>query len=311
MPEIRHDAISGRSVIVATERASRPHTVASAAAIAEPTDCPFCANNEGMTPPEVARTGQGSPDAPGWRVRTVPNLYPIVEPSSTAASGATGAHEVVVLSPDHLADFGRLDDTTAIDALLMMRDRVKYHLSAGRAFAFAFINHGRIAGASIAHPHAQVVALDVVPEAVVDMAARFDTIDLIAQELAVARDNDLVVIDGDAPAWSPPASPNSFGLRVAHLTARSQFSDATDEEIGAVALSICDSLARLSDALGNPAYNVVLHTAWPTCVPNYMHWHAELIPRLGHHAGLEFGTGMFVNVVAPEDAATILRSGRT
>jgi len=271
-------------------------------------DCPFCAGNEAMTPPEVARTGGGEPDAPGWRVRVVPNLYPIVGAGAHVNGSATGAHEVVILSPDHRADFGALDDDTAVEVLLVMRDRVGHHLDAGRAFAFAFVNHGRAAGASIAHPHAQVVALDVVPPRVVEMAERFAVQDLVPGELAAARAADLVVIDGPAPAWCPPASPSAYGMRCAHRSTRARFDEATDAEIRVVALGVRDALARVDTLLGSPAYNVVVHTGAPGVHAGEMHWHAELVPRLGHHAGFEFGTGMLVNVVPPEQAATLLRA---
>ena len=150
-----------------------------------------------MTPPEVHRVGDGAPDTPGWRVRVVPNLYPIVAPAEPDApetthhaqggmvTQATGAHEVVILSPNHQASFGRLDDTGAIEVLTVIRDRVRHHLEAGHSYVQAFVNQGRAAGASIAHPHAQLVALDLVPPEVENglervLSARTD---LVAREL--------------------------------------------------------------------------------------------------------------------------------
>ncbi len=277
MPELRHDAISGRSVIVAIERAARPFTFPKPpASTTEPGDCPFCAGREEMTPPEVHRTGPGEAETQGWRVRVVPNLYPIVGPaephdpprtvdfgSEHGATAVAGAHEVVVLSPDHDAAFARLDDDAAIEVLAVIRDRVRFHLDAGHAYVQAFVNHGEAAGASIAHPHAQLVALDMVPPAVAASVDRLATSDLVARELADARRENLVVLDGPAPAWSPFAAWVPYGLRVAHRSTRARFDEATDAEIRVVALGLRDALARLLDTLGDVPYNVVLRTAPP------------------------------------------------
>ncbi len=321
MPELRHDAISGRSVIVAIERAARPFTFPSApAGGAEPDDCPFCAGREEMTPPEVHRTGEGPAETEGWRVRVVPNLYPIVgpgephEPASApgfgTAHGATpvaGAHEVVVLSPDHDASFASLDDDAAVEVLTVIRERVRFQLDAGHAYVQAFINHGKAAGASIAHPHAQVVALDLVPGAVDAGIDRLATTDLVARELADARRDDLVVIDGPAPAWSPFAAWVPYGLRVAHRSTRARIEDATDAEVRVVALGLRDALRRLRGALGDVPYNLIIRTAPPGRPAGEFHWHVDVLPRTTLVAGFEEGTGILVNVVPPELAAARLR----
>jgi UDPglucose--hexose-1-phosphate uridylyltransferase len=309
MPELRHDAISGSTVIVAPERATRPHTVAPAPAEPDPVpaDCPFCMANEAMTPPEVHRTGPGRPDDEGWRVRVVPNLYPIVGPTG---DGISGAHEVVILSPDHHASFGRLDDEQAVEVLTVMRERVRHHLDAGAAYVSAFVNHGRAAGASIAHPHAQIVALDQVPPGVRARLDRFEAAeaDLVARELAACEAAGQLLVEGDAPAWAPPAFATAYGLRVAPRAARSGFDEAPDTEIHAVALAVRDALARIDGALGSPAYNVTIHTAPPIERGAWFHWHCELVPRTTVIAGFELDTGIFVNPVAPEQGSARLRA---
>ena len=204
MPEYRHDAILDRRVIVAADRAARPYTTAEGTdRRSGPAACPFCPGHESETPPETCRAGDGDADAPGWRIRVVPNLYPIV--GAPEAGDATGAHEVVVLCPDHDRDLAALDDDQVTELFVVLRDRVRFHYEHGRAFASVFVNHGRGAGASIEHPHAQIVAPDRPSEAVAAMTARFET-DLVAAELAQARRAGLVVVDGPAPAWCPPAS---------------------------------------------------------------------------------------------------------
>lgn len=298
------DGLTGRWVLLAPERGARPHTVAAS----PPTDadaiaaCPFCPGHEDRTPPEVWRAGPGLADGPGWRVRVVPNLYPLVG-GEHAVPPATGAHEVVILSPAHDRSFGQLDDTQAAEAFGVVRDRVRHHLAAGRAFVQAIINHGRAAGASIAHPHAQVVALDIVPPAVVGAAARF----AVAEDDPVVTDADagVTIVDGRTRAWCPHASSGPYQFRIASAAATARFDAATDEQVTEVALVLRDVLGRLIAAIGDVPYNLVVHT---TSRDEPFHWWVDVQPRLAVIAGFELGTGIFANIVAPEVAAAQLRS---
>jgi UDPglucose--hexose-1-phosphate uridylyltransferase len=304
MPELRHDALTDRLVIVAAERAARPDTFRRAGeplpAVAP--DCPFCPEHESETPPEVARRGDGEPDAPGWTLRVVPNKYPIV------GGAVSGAHEVVVLSPAHDRSLGALTVDAATEVFRTLRDRSAFHLDAGLAHAVPFVNHGRAAGASIEHPHAQLVVLDFVPPAVVDDVGRFERAgrDIVADGLSNARGTDYAVIDGPAPAWCNPAASEPFEVLVAHRSTRARFDQATDAEIDVVARTTHEVLARLAALLGDPAYNLVVHTAPQAARPGY-HWYVRITPRLTVVAGFERGSGLFVNIVPPEHAATALR----
>ncbi len=252
-------------VIVAAGRAARPHQFTGAADDTRAGDCPFCPGFEDATPPEVARTGAGEAGDPDWRVRVFPNLYPIVG-GANAGPGTTGVHEVVALSPGHAASLGELDDTHAAEVFLVVRDRVRTHLAAGHAFGLAIVNHRRAAGASIAHPHAQVFALDLVPPAVEGAVARFADAgdDLV---LLDARAGYPVLDDADAIpgvlAWSPYAASSPALVRIAHEHAGPDFAAATDEQVIAVAHATRAVLARLHAWLADPPYNLVVHTAPP------------------------------------------------
>jgi UDPglucose--hexose-1-phosphate uridylyltransferase len=308
VPELRRDELSGRWVLLAPGRAARPHTSRSSAPDASGADaCPFCTGNEQLTPPEVYRTGGGAPDAPGWSVRVVPNLYPIVG-GAGAGPGATGAHEVVVLSPAHEASFARLDRQQATDVLTVLRDRARHHLAAGRAFVQVVINHGRAAGASIEHPHAQIVALDLVPPAVAQAVERFEDAghDLVMADLDRAGD-DLRLLDGPVAAWCPQAGSAPYELRIALRSPGSGFDEAGDGDIRVLAETTRSVLARLAAATGDAPYNLVVHTAPPGLSDKSFHWYVEVQTRLAVVAGFEQGTGILVNTVPPELAARELR----
>jgi len=295
MSQLRHDPLSGADVIVAAGRAARPVTSAPMAPVgAAIATCPFCPGHESETPPEVARTGSGAADTPAWRVRAFPNLYPIVD-----------AHEVVVLSPDHSRSFADLDDDAAVEVMTMLRDRIRVHLGAGCAYGFAILNHLRAAGASIAHPHAQVFGLEVVPTGVEAAVARVRDAghDLVAadaafESLVVAREHSVTT-------WCPHASTSPYLMRLAHDDAGPRFDAATDTMIAEVARAVRGALVRFRAIIGDAPYNLVTHTAPPGTEP--FRWYVEIIPRLSVAAGFEQVTGILVNSMPPEAAARDLR----
>lgn len=328
MPELRFDPLSGTWVIVAPERALRPDTLRreERPSPGSPDACPFCTGHEHMTPPEVARTGTGTPDAPGWQVRVVPNLYPLVGTGATTAPDhghdpplqdrprhdplrqarpARGTHEVVVLSPDHARTLARLGDAQATEVFEVLRDRVVALLGAGHRYVQVLVNHGREAGASIEHPHAQLVGIDMAPPAVLGEAERMAGAGGCTLCAAVERDGDgdLAVVRGDVAGWCPWWSGVPFEVLLAPRAHEPRFERSA--WLGAAALALRDTLARLERALGDPAYNVVVHTAPEPSTPDY-HWHVHLWPRLTRPAGFEYGTGILVNVVVPEAAAESL-----
>jgi UDPglucose--hexose-1-phosphate uridylyltransferase len=318
--ELRHDVLTGRLVLLAPGRESRPSTFAvdpsdaSRAPRGErgPRDCPFCPGHEHETPPEVARTGPGAADTPGWRVRVVPNLYPIVGGESPGP-GADGAHEVVVLSPDHDARFGDLDDDQAVDVLTMLRARARAHSEAGRPHVQLIVNEGRAAGASIEHPHAQVLALDFVPPGVSVAVDRFAELgsDPLLADYADAVERDQAVVAGDeVAAWCPVGSASPYEIRLAVVDTGPRLEDATDGAVLGAALVLRDVLAAVGRVLDGDgrrvAYNVVVHDG-PVGVDRY-HWWIGIIPRVAVVAGFEIATAVLVNTVDPLVAAERVRS---
>jgi UDPglucose--hexose-1-phosphate uridylyltransferase len=312
--ELRHDALTGRLVLLVPGRATRPYTTTdnASASSGKLASCPFCPGNEHETPPEVARTGPGAPNTPGWRVRVVPNLYPMVGGTDVGV-GAGGAHEVIILSPDHDRSFGKLTDDQAVEVVTMLRERAQVHAAAGRAHVQLFVNQGRAAGASIAHPHAQLVALDFVPPAVSIAVERFHaaTTDLVLADQIEAIDGDAGVIFGDAVrAWCPRASASPFEVRIAAVGAGAAFIGATDGEVLGLAIVVRDTLRAVAEVMGDAPYNVVLHDAPNEGDPRY-HWWVEIVPRTAVIAGFELGTGVLSNATDPVDAARQLRDALT
>jgi len=212
LPELRKDPITGRWVIISTERGKRPSDfVRESVEIKGKGICPFCPGNEGKTPPEIlayGRNGTGR-DTPGWTVRVVPNKFPALgieggldregEGLFDRMNGV-GAHEVIIETPDHNLTMATMPDRAVEEVLWAYRDRV-VDLKNDRRFRYVllFKNHGEPAGASLEHTHSQLIALPIVPKRVreeVDNSKRyFDEkercifCDMIRQEIETeARD---------------------------------------------------------------------------------------------------------------------------
>jgi UDPglucose--hexose-1-phosphate uridylyltransferase len=309
--ELRNDLVTGRLVLLAPRRSARPHTVPAVPTASAPVDCPFCPNHEHETPPEVARRGAGDPDTPGWRVRVVPNLYPIVG-GPHAEPGATGAHEVAIMSPDHARDLGALDDGEVTELFDVLRDRARVHADAGLAHVQVLVNQGRGAGASIAHPHAQILAIDFVPPAVIDGVHRFEAArtDVVASDAAASVPQGGHVTSEPALTWCPWAAASPFETRITTPDAGPRFEAAPDDSLAAVAIATRQVVAAAQAILGAIAYNVVVHNG-PAHGDQPFHWYVTVAPRIAIVAGFELGTGVFVNTVTPADAADLLKDALT
>jgi UDPglucose--hexose-1-phosphate uridylyltransferase len=249
------------------------------------------------------------------------NLYPIVHGPSGAVAGpdhradvlrtvrpASGAHEVVVLSPDHGRSLGRLDPAQVIEAVTVLRDRAWAHAAAGRLYTQVLVNHGAEGGASLAHPHAQVIAVDLEPPEVREELARITTPAgcIICRELAHHREGPQLVVAtaADAELWCPWASRTAYEMLLAPTDHRPRFEDASTE-LPAVGRLLHDGLARLDRVAPGAPYNIAVHTRPAGAAGDY-HWHIHLWPRLQRDAGFELGSGLLVDVVDPARAAADL-----
>ena len=184
MPDLRKDPIVGRWVIIAHERAKRPHDFKGDAQLQpEGGLCPFCEGQEDKTPPEIIayRERGARPNKPGWRIRVVPNKFPalMIEGGlNRQAEGmfdrmnGVGAHEVIVETPDHNSTLAMLTEKRIEDVLWAWRDRI-LDLKQDKRFKYILIfkNHGEAAGASLDHTHCQLIALPIVPRTMRDEVA--------------------------------------------------------------------------------------------------------------------------------------------
>ena len=308
--ELRQDLVTGNFVLVNPARSGRPFTVArradSASADWPREGCPFCSGNEHDTAEELFRIPPGAPATPGWRVRVVRNRYPVVG----GTDRATGRCEVVVYrSHERRLEDMNADEVTEI--LTVIRDRIAGPALAGARALQVFVNVEAEGGASIAHPHAQIIGLDFVPPALdLEFAMIADTADdPVRRDLALARERDLLLVDdgSEIAAWCPWGSTSPFGVRLAPPAHRSDFVDSDVETIAALGRTLRDVLRALSDLLRRPAYNVVLFRD-ETRDGRVRRWRIDVVPRINVGGGFEIGAGVTTHSTATPAAAQALRS---
>ncbi|HEU4413956.1 MAG TPA: galactose-1-phosphate uridylyltransferase [Candidatus Angelobacter sp.] len=333
MPELRKDPVTGRWVIISTDRVRRPGDFSRERTVSKGGSfCPFCPGNESKTPPEILAYRPGENvvrDSNGWNLRVVPNKFPalgIEGDLDRQADGmfdrmnGVGAHEVVIETPDHGETLATMPLKRVEDLLWAFRDRI-LDLKQDRRFKYilVFKNHGEAAGASLEHPHSQIIALPILPKQVVEElegAKRYFTnkercifCDIIRQEMeaqvrVAAENRDFVTLSPYAPRFP-------FEMWIMPKRHESSFENSPSTLYENLARILRTVLNKAVQVLDNPAYNLIIHSSpVQENTHEYYHWHLEIIPKLAKTAGFEWGTGFYINPTPPEEAAKFLREAR-
>jgi UDPglucose--hexose-1-phosphate uridylyltransferase len=319
--QLRLNPLTGRWVTIVADRAKRPSDFAPRAAQveAEPDrPCPFCPGHEEATLPALETLDEGG----HWRMRLIPNLYPAFdgdEPFAVHHLGpvhveaeASGIHEVFVYTPLHDSGAHDLTDDDTAQMMLMLSRRLQQHAASSNVrYTQAIINHGREAGASLSHPHGQLLGLPFVPGEILEEQRAFSRFEggciLCATIEAELVDGKRILFSNDdvvcvSPFWA--GSP--YELLIIPRSHDLHLTDSTDDTLKAMGMAVRDSIIALREIHGDVAYNLVFHTA-PHHYTGAYHWHVHLFPKLVTTAGFERGTGVMINIVPPELAAEQLR----
>jgi UDPglucose--hexose-1-phosphate uridylyltransferase len=329
MSIIRQDATTKAWVIIATERAKRPHdfkkAMATHASATYEASCPFCPGHEMSTPPEVWRLSH--PQGTGWAVRVIPNKFAALagaaEPQRREAGplfremDGVGAHEVIIETPVHNRVMPLMTDVEIERVLQAYQARVQALRTDPRVrYVLIFKNHGEQAGTSLEHPHSQLVATPIAPLQVrrtyevaighYDDTGRCLYCDLVAAEVEAGV--RLVRQTADFVVFHPFASHVPFETWIAPRRHQSSFGQVSRHELAALAPVLRETLRALYDALGNPDFNYIVHSApIEDESKHYYLWHIQILPRLTMIAGFELGSGMFITTMLPETSAAFMR----
>lgn len=330
--ELRKDAVSGEWVLVATDRSKRlgEFNEHKRKKLQPQSSCPFEDTRINGEDPLLwySHPESGMKDSlDEWFVQVIANKYPAVMPhvDRTCAvmsdkgpyerMDGVGYHEIIVTRP-HERSLGSMTIDEASLVIRAYRERfATLKKDPCVAYILVFHNDGEEAGASISHPHSQLIAFPIIPPDVA-RSIRGSTefynahgacihCRMIAWEL---EDGERIVFENEKfIVIAPYASRVSFEIRIYPREHAPHFDLMPELQLDLFAQALTVTLKKLQDALGDPAYNFFIHTA-PTNQHDgeFYHWHTEILPKTAVPAGLELGTGVDVVTVAPENVPGLL-----
>lgn len=330
MSEFRQDPSSGDWVIISPGRATRPAFLEHKKPPRKPSPksmCPFeDLKKSGNWPPIALYPRRADPSGKHWRIAVIPNKYPVLAHGTRCsvpfrygmyhARTGVGRHELAV-TRDHNKNFAALPPFGAKELFRVFCDRVRI-AAADRCIIYTvpFLNWGPNAGATVWHPHYQIIAGPFIPvhsarslagaQAYFKAHRRCVRCDIIREVRAEKK--RVVAENRYAIAIAPYASKVPFEVRILPKAHHSHFYKTPPAVVDGVALLLQSVMRQLRDRVNDPDLNFFIHEA-PLDGKNYPyhHWHVEVLPRISIPAGVEFSTGVYVNVVDPASAAAILR----
>jgi len=336
LPSLRQDPATRKWSIIATERAKRPDDFAGSLEDKAKLEtyvesCPFCKGNEHMTPEPMYMLPAGDGAGPGaWAIRVVPNKFAALSrpPGDTASTARTrkgpylemdgiGEHEVVIEAPDHSKTIATMTEAEVSRVVSTYKARfLELDRSEWNQQITIFRNQGEGAGTSLAHPHSQIIGTPIVPEEIrkrLEVAQRhYDDCgtciycDMLQAELK--EKTRIIASNAGFVAFAPFAATVPYDTWIVPRRHASSFGVITDDEANLLGAMLRRVLKGMYTLLGNPDYNYVVRSApHHSAGEPHFHWYLEILPRLTTRAGFEIGTGMNINVVVPEDAASQLR----
>ncbi len=329
MSEIRRDPIVGRWIIVNTDNPRNPKDYEHEPHHWRGGVCPFCYGSEALTPPEITaiRDSHTAPNTPGWQVRVVPNKFPALQIEGSLdrsgvgiydMSNGVGAHEVIIESPYHNKDLSDLLSPEVENIILTLCNRALDLTKDSRfKYIMVFKNYGPAAGASLEHPHTQIIAMPMVPKNVkeeiigarnyFEYRERCVFCDIIRQEL---QEKERIILENKYfLAFCPFVSRFPFEIWIIPKKHGCYFCHMAAEEKPALASIMREIVSKIKKIFANPAYNFIIHSSPVNGDGNLesYHWHIEFMPKLTRVAGFEWGTGFYIVPTPPEIAAQFLR----
>ncbi len=337
MSEYRYNPITDQWIILAAKRNDRPIDFVRAHKTKPPDfdrGCPFCPGNEALTPPETyaVRPADLPVDKTGWSVRVVPNKYAalsgsLVDKGKAVEDGVgplkskvgLGFHEVIIESTSHRRSLGYHDDEQARAICQSLRQRYQnFAIDRQVKLISIFYNHGSSSGASLAHPHFQLLAQSVVPPRLIrqqqhccdyyhkNKSSVFD--DVISAELSAGH--RVLFANEYFVALCPYASMCPFEIYLLPRFEQQHFGDLDDKLLGNFSQILQRTIRTLDNSLNYPDYNLAFHTN--ALNSNEIHsegfrWYVQICPRLHNTGGFELATDVYINTVKPESAAALYR----
>jgi len=322
--ELRQDPVTGDWVVIALGRGKRPGEFVKKREPYPPLSdkCPFCFPEETRQEKDalVFRRADGD-----WSLRVVPNKYPAFsknqplkhfEEGPYFGMNGVGYHEVVI-TRDHTRQIALLDPMEVAEIVDAYQDRyIDLMNKKSVNYIEIFHNHGREAGASIEHPHSQLMAIPVVSPGIeleLDGAETYHRSNRKCVFCAISewelKERKRIIFENDNfLAFCPFSSRVAFEVWVMPKSHKPYFERITNEEKIDLGEALQKSIGAVYGTLEDPAYNFYLHTS-PCDGKDYhhYHWHMEILPHTTTWEGFELSTGIEISTIEPEKAAEALR----
>ncbi len=329
--ELRSDTISRDWVIIATGRGKRPETFKKEKRekiIPPKTTCPFCHVEKIENAILIFASGRKIHEnkiPQNWTTIVIPNKYPALIPSGSLnekvngfyrTMNGVGHHEVVVFR-DHQKSLALFSVEEMEEVITSYQERYLDLMNKPfTKYVSIFHNHDREAGASIFHPHSQIMATPVIDP---DMnRALYNSEKYFVQnkkciycgmnEYERAKKERIVFENTEFLAICPFASKSAFEMIITPKKHMPYFERINEEEKLYLAKAVKECLSRMDKALNDPPFNFYFHTS-PVSGGNYdfYHWHLTILPKTATWAGFELSTGIEISTIEPEKAAEYLR----
>lgn len=323
--ELRQDLITGDWVVIATGRAKRPHEFGERKRIQNDTgieNCPFEDFEKGEQEKDVLIYHRADGD---WTLRVFPNKYPAfsrgalpknLDEGPYFAMNGSGYHELVV-TRDHYRHIALMDTVEIAEIFDAFQDRYLDLMKKKSVNYIAiFHNYGKEAGASMAHPHSQIMAIPVISPY---LKQELDGAELYRRknrkcvyctisECEMECKKRIVFENEDFIALCPFSSRAAFEVWVMPKKHSPYFERINDQQKMKLAEVFGKTMNSIYKALNDPPYNFYIHTA-PCDGKDYphFHWHIEILPHTSTWAGFELETGIEISSIQPESAAEFLR----
>lgn len=322
LSELRFDLVSKDWIVIAKGRAKRPDSFAQMRIREQVSqkDCPFCDLSSQEPPVLEYKNEKGEIE-----LAVVPNKYPAFFSSDSLHERAEGPYSLmdgvgfheVVITADHEKSIAQM--SVAQIRLLLDAYQERYLKLADEKFVnyvSIFINYGREAGASIAHPHSQIIAIPLIDP---NLQRSLNGSRLFFEnqgacvhcqmlEWDIEDGRRIIYQNKEFVVLVPFASRVAFEARIYPKEHHGYFEKIKEREKDQLAPALQVALGKIFEGLNDPAYNLFLHTA-PCDGKDYghYHWHLEILPKTSIWAGFELGAGIEISTIAPEEAAEYLR----
>lgn len=331
MNEFRQDLVSGEWVLFASGRGKRAIPKVRQIMYQSPDDCPF--ENPFTVPEELI---WAYPDKDNWRAAVLKNKFPSLKsgqcvPESSVGPfkthGAVGEHELIIFK-NHDKGFDEFSKEEILDVIRVYKKRYKELSESSECVRYVsiFHNHGLEAGASVYHPHSQIISMPILPPDVFrSITGSFHYYSKnqrrvydVVLEWEMEQGKRIVCENDKFVAFCPFVSKYPYEIRIFSKEGHAHFNQMPDETDSFFADIIENVLYRLRLVLGKPAFNFFIHTApvgdlnnnglFGVDLHKFYHWHLEIVPHTKTDAGFEIGTGIAINVSDPDESAETLRN---